>query len=65
MKKIYFSILYVIVNLFVVFGLLLPYLFSEASDIAVIAGIVVLLADVTHLIFFIKNFINKSKKEQV
>jgi len=61
MKRIYFSVLYVIVNLFAVFGLLLPYLFSEASDLTVIAGIVILLADVTHLIFFIKNLIVKSK----
>jgi hypothetical protein len=61
MKRIYFSVLYVIVNLFAVFGLLLPYLFSEASDLAVILGIVILLADVTHLIFFIKNLIVKSK----
>lgn len=61
MKKVYFSVLYVIVNLFIVFGLLLPYLFSEKSDLAVIAGIVILLADVTHLFFFIKNLIVKSK----
>lgn len=61
MKKIYFSVLYIIINLMIMFGIILPYLFSEKSDIAVLFGAVLLIADISHLVFFIRNLIVKFK----
>lgn len=56
-KKMYLLILYVLVNLFLVFGVITPYLISAKADELVVIGIVIILGDITHLVFLIKNFI--------
>lgn len=56
-KEIMFKITYVIINLILVFGLLLPYLISSKTNEFVIAGFVVGIANGLHLIMFGVNLV--------
>ena len=56
-KKIYWKIFYILINLFVVFGIVSPYLISAKSTELVLLGIILILTDLSHLIFFIKSLI--------
>ncbi len=63
-KRTWFSFLYFIVNIVVVFGIVCPNLISYDDDFVVIAGIVILLLDASHLLFFIINFFKSFKNEK-
>ena len=72
MTKIYLSIVYVILNIVVLLGFVAPYMISAQSDIMVILGVALILADGLHLGLFVTkvvknvlNFVklNKNKNE--
>ena len=72
MTKIYLSIVYVLLNIVVLLGFVAPYMISAQSDIMVILGVALILADGLHLILYVPkvvknvlNFVklNKNKNE--
>lgn len=47
--KVFWKIVYLVVNVIIVFGLIAPYLISSASDLLVILGVVIIVVDVYFL----------------
>ena len=52
-KRLWYSIIYIIVNIFAVFGLLCPFLISYNDDFLVILGVALVIANASHLLFFV------------
>jgi len=68
-KRLWYSVIYMIVNFIVIFGLVCPYLISYDDDAMVFIGVFVFIADISHLMFFfvklIKSFnLNKNENEK-
>ena len=61
-KKLWLKGVYLLVNIFIIFGFLLPYLFSNKNDLSVLIGVAVLIIDVTHILFYIINNLKLIKK---
>lgn len=61
MKKIYYKVLYIVLNVLILFGFIAPYLISAKSNELVILGVTLIIADISHLLFFIINLIKQLK----
>ena len=63
-KRLWYSIIYILVNIVAIFGFLCPFLISYNDDTVAIIGVIVLIANASHLLFFIikliKSFINQT-----
>lgn len=59
-KNTVYTIIYIIVNLVIVFGFVLPYLISAKNDLAVIAGIGLGIVDAVHLLFLVRRTLKRS-----
>jgi len=64
MKKIYYKSIYVVLNLLIVYGVVCPYLISVANNELVLLGLALVVADITHITFFIINNLKKFKHEK-
>jgi hypothetical protein len=60
-KRLWFSILYVLINIVIVFGFVCPFLISYDADFLVVLGFAILIADASHLLFFIINLVKTFK----
>ena len=63
MTKIYLSIVYVLLNIVILLGFVGPYMISAESDIMVILGIALILADLLHLILYVPKVVNIPRKK--
>ena len=51
-KRLWYSVIYILVNILAVFGLLCPFLISYNDDFVAILGVAIVIANATHLVFF-------------
>lgn len=63
-KRTWYSVLYVLINVVVVFGFVCPFLISYDADLLVVLGFTILIADVSHLLFFIINLVKTFIKNE-
>ena len=65
-KRAWYSIVYLLLNIVIIFGFVVPYLISARDDLFVAIGMIIVLVDVTHLLFFVINLVKsfiKTEKE--
>ena len=60
MTKIYLSFVYVLLNIVILLGFVGPYMISAESDIMVILGIALILADLLHLILYVPKVVKNA-----
>jgi len=64
MKSPVNRIIYIILNAFMVFGFVLPYLISAKSNELVLIGVLILIANTIHLVYFSINTIKLLNDEK-
>jgi hypothetical protein len=61
--KLILKTAYIVVNLILLFGFVLPFLISYDSDTLVLLGMVIGFCDIYHIIYFTINLIKSNKTE--
>lgn len=60
--KLILTILYILINLVIVFGFVAPWLISYPDTLLVIGGVVIIIGNLYHLAYLIYQLITKTNK---